>query len=272
MIDLRSRSAILSLGLATLVIGGAIVACTGDEATPPTTSQDASTNDSDASDDTPSDDAGGGKDVGTDPGTDADTSEDAGADAAEEDPDGGGTIDLDGGDGEEEPDGGPTVDAGADAGPGPCNALKASGSVDAACTTSLTLSAGGTLVAGDYSLKSVSVRQKECTTFAPTVHGGALDLTKNKDGSFTASYVLTRAPKKGTIIRPITSRYEQTLDPKGATNGSPAALENVCPEAADGTLADTSKTDKLGTTLSFYAPYYTTTALYTWTKPLVKLP
>lgn len=272
MIDLRSRSAILTLGLATLVLGGAIVACTGDEATSPTTSQDASTNNSDASDDTPGDDAGGGKDVGTDPETDADTSEDAGADAADEDPDGGSTIDLDGGDGEEEPDGGPTVDAGPDAGPGACNTLKASGSVDAACTTLATLNAGGTLVAGDYTLKSVSVRQKDCTGFTVTEHGGALDLTKDKDGKFTASYVLTRTKKSPIPIKPLTSRYTQVLDPKGKTNGSPATLENVCPAGADGTLAYTSTTDKLGTTLSFYAPYYTTTALYTWTKSIVKLP
>lgn len=243
------------LGAVTFVVGGALVACTGEDVLIPATTPDPTTNDPDATagdPDATTSPPDGNDDAGTEPGADADTAIDAG-----------------GGDGAA-PDGG----GNSDGGPGPiaCNQLEPKARpIKSTCVLSNGLkppfipdASGGKFIVGEYELKEITVYEKTphgtCNAFEEAKHSGNLVLEDAKGGGVTMRYVL--ANDGG-----ITSRYEQHLAMSG-TFGSPAVVTNICPEALATTLEYSSIPGQgVGATLWFKAPYGSKTAHYVWEKP-----
>lgn len=265
MLNLRPRSAFLSIGLLTMLAGGIVVACTGNDPSNTTTSPDASTTgDPDTSTPTPPADDSGTTEQ------DSSTQEDAGQSDAE-------TPDAEtdaGDDGGVDDDGGANDDAGADGGgPAECNTVTPGTNIVAStCAQSVPAAAGGTFIAGTYSLKDVTtVESLGCSKlYISSKYEGTMVLTVT-NGVATANVAITNLTTKST------TRYTRTYDPSGATAGSPAKTARACP-AGSGFQSPYTSTGsvKTGVTLTLSEPAVIkggSSMTYTWYRAgLIVLP
>lgn len=247
-----------------MLAGGIVVACTGSDPSDTTTSPDASTTgDPDTSTPTPpSDDSGTTE-------QDSSTQEDAGQSDAE-------TPDADtdaGDDGGVDDDGGADDDAGTDGGAVECNTVTpGTNTVASTCAQSVPAAAGGTFIAGTYSLKDVTtVEPLGCSKlYISSKYEGTMVLTVT-NGVATANVAITNLTTKST------TRYTRTYDPSGATAGSPAKTARACP-AGSGFLSPYTSTGsvKTGVTLTLSEPAVIkggSSMTYTWYRAgLIVLP